>query len=726
MWRRLRAPMRRDRLSAGIILFALLIITGMGAVIEAQIVRDRDDRIAEVMRENANLARAFEEHTVRTLGYIDEIALALKGRYQAEGAKFDLPTFWQQTRPYPALLRDAVITDAAGQIIMSTQGIPPGPRVSLADREHIKVHLSGQDGGQVLISKPMLGRINKQWSVLATSRANKADGTLAGVVSVAIDPAYFSNFYRDVYLGTGNTVTLVGTDGIVRARLAADSADLGQDISGGSAFKRMMASSVEPSAAAVTYIGSSAVDGIERVYAARRIHGYPLLVFVGAPVSEVLASEAMQARNYRFAASGSSLLIGVFALTLVSFSRRRGVAARALRSASDLLERTGALARVGGWELDVRSNALSWSKQTCRIHEVDPSFAPTLEQAIAFYAPEARPVIEAALRAGIEHGTPWDLELPLITAKGRRIWARAQGSVVFEHGVVVKLVGAFQDVTLRRESDAQLHLLETAVSRLNDIVVITEAEPISEPGPRIVFVNDAFVRLTGFSREEVIGKTPRILQRASTDRSELDRIRRALERWQPVRAEVLNYTKGGEQFWLELDIAPIADAAGGFTHWVSVERDITKRKVAEEQLRQSAQRTRRLLRAATVGLWEWNLLTDAVYFSPEWKRLLGYADDEIVNRFEGWQKSVHPADHALVLAAVDDLRNGRVPRYSVEIRMLHRDGSWRWILSEADLERNEKGEPVMMMGSHIDITERKHAELALAASELFAKATVDA
>jgi len=143
--------------------------------------------------------------------------------------------------------------------------------------------------------------------------------------------------------------------------------------------------------------------------------------------------------------------------------------------------------------------------------------------------------------------------------------------------------------------------------------------------------------------------------------------------------------------------------------------------VAEEQLRQSAERTRRLLRAAAVGLWEWNLLTDAVYFSPEWKRLLGYTDNEIVNRFEGWQKSVHPEDHALVLAAVDDLRNGRVPRYSVEIRMRHRDGSWRWILSEADLERNEKGEPVMMMGSHIEISDRKHAELALAASDCLPK-----
>ena len=158
------------------------------------------------------------------------------------------------------------------------------------------------------------------------------------------------------------------------------------------------------------------------------------------------------------------------------------------------------------------------------------------------------------------------------------------------------------DITERKQaemalkaSNAQLQLLETCVSRLNDIVLITEAEPFSEPGPRIVFVNDAFVRRTGFSREEVIGKSPRMLQGPKTDRKELDRIRAAMERWEPVRAELLNYSKSGQEFWIELDIVPVADATGWFTHWVAVERDVTERKQIQMDLQISLQEKTALL-----------------------------------------------------------------------------------------------------------------------------------
>lgn len=142
----------------------------------------------------------------------------------------------------------------------------------------------------------------------------------------------------------------------------------------------------------------------------------------------------------------------------------------------------------------------------------------------------------------------------------------------------------FQDITARRQADAQIRLLETAISRLNDVVIITEAEPITDPGPRIVYVNDAFERRTGYSRDEVIGKTPRLLQGPETSPAALAKIRQALANWDPVRTEVVNYTKSGEPYWVEIEIVPLSNDKGWFTHWVAVERDVTERRQLHERL----------------------------------------------------------------------------------------------------------------------------------------------
>ncbi|MES2953884.1 MAG: EAL domain-containing protein, partial [Pseudomonadota bacterium] len=141
-----------------------------------------------------------------------------------------------------------------------------------------------------------------------------------------------------------------------------------------------------------------------------------------------------------------------------------------------------------------------------------------------------------------------------------------------------------RDVSERRQSQEQLLLLQTSISRLNDIVIITEAGAVDSPGPHIVFVNDAFERHTGYSRAEVVGKTPRLLQGQRTQRAELDRIRLALQQAQPVRAELINYKKDGTPFWLELDIVPVDYFNRGLTHWVAVARDITERKASEEEI----------------------------------------------------------------------------------------------------------------------------------------------
>ncbi len=164
----------------------------------------------------------------------------------------------------------------------------------------------------------------------------------------------------------------------------------------------------------------------------------------------------------------------------------------------------------------------------------------------------------------------------------RRVWIEFS-IYPSEEGVAVY----FRDVTRRRAVEDQLRLLEAAVARLNDIVMITEAGPIDEPGPRIVFVNDAFERVTGYSRAEALGRSPRLLQGPRTQRGELDRVRAVMERCEFVSVRVINYTKSGREFWNEFNVIPITSEKGECTHFVSIQRDITEQLALEEQLRQA-------------------------------------------------------------------------------------------------------------------------------------------
>ncbi len=147
----------------------------------------------------------------------------------------------------------------------------------------------------------------------------------------------------------------------------------------------------------------------------------------------------------------------------------------------------------------------------------------------------------------------------------------------------------------------RLRLLELSVSRLNDIVIITKAGTLSEPGPEIVFVNDAFERITEYAPHEAIGKTPRMLQGPDTDPRVLARLRAALERAEPVREEVINYTKAGVPYWLEIDIAPVRNDAGELTHFVAIERDTTERHRALEALQRSEDQLRQAQKMEAIG-----------------------------------------------------------------------------------------------------------------------------
>ena len=145
-----------------------------------------------------------------------------------------------------------------------------------------------------------------------------------------------------------------------------------------------------------------------------------------------------------------------------------------LASKTELLEHTAEIAKIGGWELDLETMQVSWTKEVFIIHELDMASSPTVEQAISFYAPDAQPIIQSAVALGIETGAAWDLELPFITAKGRDIWVRAQGSVVMKEGKAVTLKGVLQDITERKKSELDLAWLNRAIlmlSKSNEVLI---------------------------------------------------------------------------------------------------------------------------------------------------------------------------------------------------------------------------------------------------------------
>ncbi len=145
--------------------------------------------------------------------------------------------------------------------------------------------------------------------------------------------------------------------------------------------------------------------------------------------------------------------------------------------------------------------------------------------------------------------------------------------------------------------------------------------------------------------------------------------------------------------------------------------DVTERRHAEDALRLSEERFRLAMRGANDGLWDWNLRTNETYFSPRWKSMLGYADDELESHLDTWKHLCHPDDLEPTFAFVSDVLEERTDKYEIQFRMRHKDGHYRDILSRAFLLRDEQGRPLRLVGTHVDITERKEAEERLRRSE---------
>jgi len=266
----------------------------------------------------------------------------------------------------------------------------------------------------------------------------------------------------------------------------------------------------------------------------------------------------------------------------------RKQAEQATNYMADILERTGELAKVGGWELDIASMQIKhWSTEVFRIHELDPPQLPSVEQAISFYPPESRRELEATIEHAIQTGKPWDMELPLTTAKGHHIWVRTQGSVVMRDGKAVSLIGAFQDITAQK---TVANALKARENSFNDII---EYAPIgmaivSLEG-RFTRVNQALCNIVGYSSEELMQLTFQEITFPDDLEADLERLSQLIEdKINTYQIEKRYIHKDKRIVWVQLSVSISRDEDRTPKYLIAQIEDITERKYQHEEAEQFA------------------------------------------------------------------------------------------------------------------------------------------
>jgi two-component system, NtrC family, sensor kinase len=190
----------------------------------------------------------------------------------------------------------------------------------------------------------------------------------------------------------------------------------------------------------------------------------------------------------------------------------------------------------------------------------------------------------------------------------------------------------------------------------------------------------------------------------------LTQVYRVLGGETPPPLEHRIYHKNGNLRWIRNTLVPHLDEQRQVVAYDGLISDITEQKEAEMALQASQERLALVIRGSTDGIWDWDLITDQVYYSPRWKSMLGYAEDEIENHFSAWKGLLHPEDRERALAHLQAYLDGKSAGFELEHRLRHKDGSYRWILARGVLLCDGQGRPMRMAGSHMDLTDRKRAE----------------
>jgi PAS domain S-box-containing protein len=255
----------------------------------------------------------------------------------------------------------------------------------------------------------------------------------------------------------------------------------------------------------------------------------------------------------------------------------------------------------------------------------------------------------------------------------------------------------------RAQAEEQVRLLQSVVINANDAVIITKAEPCDQSGPKILYVNEAFTKMTGYQSVDVLGKTLQLLQGPKTSEIMRANMQAALESWQPFRGELLNYTKDGSEFWVDLSITPLKNEKGSVTHWIAIQRDVSDRKAAELILQRQAQ----IINQIHDSVLTTDLRGIITSGNKGAEKRFGFRNEEII----GQNFSILCADKQDTFfqnQVIQPLLNKG--EHEIELEMLDQNHDEFSAHLSLSIQKDDEGNSIGMIAYIMDISDRKQAE----------------
>jgi PAS domain S-box-containing protein len=369
------------------------------------------------------------------------------------------------------------------------------------------------------------------------------------------------------------------------------------------------------------------------------------------------------------------------------------------------------------YHVDNKGNVIdeSITGQVEKILEVrEGAIGDSMEKFFSFIHPDDLPAVKQKIQAAAENAPVADaIEYRLCLPDGKIKWVHSQGVSKKNIDGTAKIYGVTSDITQRKRAEIELKKSYEKIQELTESVLdILWSYHVDSKGKlietSITWQADKILELEPGTIGNDFGKYfsfvhpddfPAVKQELS----------RALQQKRAVAGiEYRLVLPSGKIKWVH-SRGMAKGFAGGSVKAYGITSDITARKQMEEELRVTSERLDLALRAADIGPWEWNLETNEVYFSPQWKAQIGYEPDELLNLYQEWEDRLHPEDKSRVIAAVRQYIKGERKDYEVDFRFRHKDGTYRWIYTQGQ-KYSRDNKTLMMLGCHIDITDRKKIE----------------